>query len=293
MTPGRTPKHMGMGIGIATGTGTGDLFGIRNNGKEKPLPDIPTAHSDTDPFSFAGNSSSPAQLQPWVDTFSQSGNRDQPSLESDSKKGFSFNEGDDTPSMLQNTSKYFLDRKVNTISTIPMSRLSYVLNNEDEFVVGERLGGGGTSGSGVQSRMTITERSDTPLSTQPRMDQGVVTGVRMGLRQELGMGMEGGLGRPDGVERGDSMSSIVTAVRYDSGKGEGGRAGRGKGKGKRAGNESGGMKGNANVGGKEAKKGNGNGSGTAVTAVSIWSFVLAFHFLFIYFFNPLGKITSY
>ncbi|KAB8297311.1 hypothetical protein EYC80_002663 [Monilinia laxa] len=200
-TPNRTPKLPNTGTGIS----------IRTSSKEKPLPDIPVDHSEIDPFL----SSETGGAQPWFNTNSHLG--DQTNLV-DSQKGFSFNAGDDTPSMLQKTSKYILDRKG---STVPSSRLSYVMNNEDEFVTSPRV-----TGSSFQSRPSRSvSKSTTPLSASPGKEHGNHTG----LRPQLGMG----LGK--GIERVDSTSSIVTAVRDNSGRSGGGRPARGNGNGAKKG----------------------------------------------------------
>ncbi|ESZ93496.1 hypothetical protein SBOR_6119 [Sclerotinia borealis F-4128] len=195
-TPNRTPKL------------PGPSTGVRINIKEKPLPDIPISHPELDPLLLGGTSS----VQPWVDVNSQDDGQASSSV--DSRKGFSFKAGDDTPSMLHKTSQDIVNKRSNTV---PSSRLSYVMNNEDEFVASPRLAEGSFQ---IRPKSSSTaSKSTSPLSTSPGKEQGIHTG----LRQQLGLGLR------KGIERGDSTSSVVTAVRDNSGRSEGGRPARGNG----------------------------------------------------------------
>ncbi|THV53907.1 hypothetical protein BGAL_0039g00190 [Botrytis galanthina] len=196
-TPNRTPK----------------IPGIRNSSKEKPLPDIPTKHQEMDPF-FSGEI---GNARPWVEP------QDDGEVSSfvESRKGFSFRTGDDTPSVLHKPPKDIL-RKSNTVS-VPGSRLSYVMNNEDEFVSLPRHP---IADANIQSKANPKARSTGTkpiLSTSPGKET-----YATGLRQQLGMGR----GTGKGIERGDSSSSIVTAVRDNSGRSDKGRPVRGDGGGK-------------------------------------------------------------
>ncbi|TGO51671.1 hypothetical protein BCON_0156g00160 [Botryotinia convoluta] len=202
-TPNRTPK----------------IPGIRNSGKEKPLPDIPTKHQETDPF-FSGET---GNARPWVEP--QDDGEVSSSVES--RKGFSFRTGDDTPSVLHKPSKDVL-RKSNTVS-VPASRLSYVMNNEDEFVSLPRHPIADANSQFEANPKARNTGSKPILSTSPGKET-----YATGLRQQLGMGR--GMGK--GIERGNSSSSIVTAVRDNSGRSEKGRPVRGDAGGK--GNASGG-----------------------------------------------------
>ncbi|TGO28830.1 hypothetical protein BPAE_0022g00200 [Botrytis paeoniae] len=200
---------------------TPNISGIRNSGKEKPLPDIPTKHQEMDPF-FSGET---GNARPWVEP--QDDGEVSSSVES--RKGFSFRTGDDTPSVLQKPSKNVL-RKSNTVS-VPASRLSYVMNNEDEFVSLPRNPIADANSQFKANPKARNTGSKQILSTSPGKDT-----YATGLRQQLGMGMARGMGK--GIERGDSGSSIVIAVRDNSGKSEKGRPVRGDAGGK--GNASGG-----------------------------------------------------
>lgn len=216
-TPNRTPK----------------ISGIRNSSKEKPLPDIPTKHQEMDPF-FSGETGN-ARL--WVEP------QDDREVSSfvESRKGFSFRTGDDTPSVLHKPPKDIL-RKSNTVS-VPGSRLSYVMNNEDEFVSLPRHPIADTN---IQSKANPKVRNTGTkpiLSTSPGKET-----YATGLRQQLGMGR----GTGKGIKKGDSSSSIVTAVRDNSGRSEKGRPVRGDG----------GVKGNSSAGKQKQSQ------GTAVMAVS-------------------------
>ncbi|KAF7937549.1 uncharacterized protein EAE98_001863 [Botrytis deweyae] len=201
-TPNRTPK----------------IPGLRNSSKEKPLPDIPTKHQEIDPF-FSGET---GNARPWVEP------QDDGEVSSvESRKGFSFRTGDDTPSVLHKPSKDIL-RKSNTVSA-PGSRLSYVMNNEDEFVTLPRHPIADAN-SQVKANPKARNTGTKPiLSTSPGKET-----YATGLRQQLGIGRAVG----KSIERGDSSSSIVTAVRDNSGRSEKGRPVRGDGGGK--GNASGG-----------------------------------------------------
>ncbi|QSZ34750.1 hypothetical protein DSL72_007608 [Monilinia vaccinii-corymbosi] len=230
-TPHRAPKLPNPSTSTSTSAGTG----LRGSSKDKPLPDIPANRPEIDPF-LAGEAGG---AQPWVDTHSQLGD---PATSLDSQKGFSFKAGDDTPSVLQKTSKYILDRKGNTVSN---SRLSYVMNNEDEFVASPRMA---EISSQVPLKPSKTgSTSTTPLSASP---PGKEQESHTGLRAQLGMGLR------KGIVRGDSTSSIVTAVRDNSGRSEGGRPARGN------------RNGNGNGNGNGAKKGQGTAVIAAVRAIA-------------------------
>ncbi|KAF7901992.1 uncharacterized protein EAF01_007290 [Botrytis porri] len=196
-TPSRTPK----------------ISGIRNSGKEKPLPDIPSKHQEMDPF-LPGVTTS---TRPWVEP--QDDGEVSSSIES--RKGFSFRTGDDTPSLLHKSSKDIL-RKSNSVS-VPASRLSYVMNNEDEFVSLPRHPIAHANAQLKVSPKTRNTGSKQIVSTSPGKET-----YATGLRQQLGIGR--GLGKS--IERGDSSSSIVTAVRDNSGRSEKGRPVRGDAGGK-------------------------------------------------------------
>ncbi|TGO67437.1 hypothetical protein BOTNAR_0042g00220 [Botryotinia narcissicola] len=216
-TPNRTPK----------------ISGIRNSSREKPLPDIPTKHQERDLF-FSGET---GNARPWVEP--QDDGEVSSSVET--RKGFSFRTGDDTPSVLHEHSRDGL-RKSNTVS-VPGSRLSYVMYNEDEFVSLTRQPiADANSQVKVNPKVRITGTKPI-LSTSPGKET-----YATGLRQQLGM--ERGMGK--GIERGDSSSSIVTAVRDNSGRSEKGRPVRG---------DTGG-KGNASAGKQKQSQ------GTAVMAES-------------------------
>ncbi|CAD6456634.1 07dfcb61-dfbb-4004-bee6-acf7b4e9139d [Sclerotinia trifoliorum] len=224
LTPNGTPKHPDI--------------------KEKPLPDIPASDPEIDP-SF---SSETDHAQPWVNLQDD----EHASSSIDSRKGFSFKAGDDLPSLLHESSKDIL-RKSNTVS-VQASRLSYVMNNEDEFVAKPRLADSKFELKPESRIMEVKSSANlnvnTMLSGSSEKEKEIERGSEKGLRQQLGMGM--GLGR--GIERTYSSSSIVTAVRDNSGRSEGGRLGRGKGSGNGNGNGGGG-------GGRQK-----NGQATAVMA---------------------------
>ncbi|KAG4027536.1 hypothetical protein MFRU_029g00600 [Monilinia fructicola] len=187
----------------------GPGIGVRTSSREKPLPDIPVDRPDMDPLL----SSEAGSARPWVDTNSPFGD---PAHDLASQKGFSFNAGDDTPSMLQKTSTYILDRKGNAA---PSSRLSYVMSNEDAFVTSSRI----TESSHSHSRPPNPSRSGSNATTPPSASPGREHGVHAGLRPQLNTGW----GRA--IERADSTSSIVTAVRDNSGRSGDGRPARGNG----------------------------------------------------------------
>ncbi|TEY51442.1 hypothetical protein BOTCAL_0265g00030 [Botryotinia calthae] len=214
-TPNRTPK----------------ISSIRNSNKEKPLPDIPTKHQEMDPF-FSGEA---GNAQPWVEPQDDG----QASSSVESRKEFSFKTGDDTPSVLHKPLKDVL-RKSNTVS-VPASRLSYVMNSEDEFVSLPRHPIADANSQFEAKSRTSNVVSKPTVSTSPGKET-----FATGLRQQLGMGR--GMGK--GMERGDSNSSIVTAVRDNSGRSEKGRPAR----------EDTGAKGNGS-GGKQKQS-----QGTAVMA---------------------------
>ncbi|KAF5873804.1 uncharacterized protein Bfra_005271 [Botrytis fragariae] len=202
-TPTRTPK----------------ISGFRNGSKEKPLPDIPTKHQEMDPF-FSGET---GNARPWVEP--QDDGEASSSVEY--RKRFSFRTGDDPPSVLHKPSKDGL-QKSNTVS-VPASRLSYVMNSEDEFVSLPRHPIADANSQVETNPKARNTGSKPTLSTSPGKET-----YATGLRQQLGMGR--GMGK--GIERGDSSSSIVTAVRDNSGRSEKGRPVRGDTGGK--GNGSGG-----------------------------------------------------
>ncbi|ATZ54435.1 hypothetical protein BCIN_10g04380 [Botrytis cinerea B05.10] len=214
-TPNRTPK----------------ISSIRNSNKEKPLPDIPTKHQEMDPF-FSGEA---RNVQPWVEPQDDG----QASSSAESRKEFSFKTGDDTPSVLHKPSKVVL-RKINPDS-VPASRLSYVMNSEDEFVSLPRHPIADANSQFEAKSKTRNVMSKPTVSTSPGKET-----YATGLRQQLGMGR--GMGK--GMERGDSNSSIVTAVRDNSGRSDKGRPAR----------EDAGAKGNGS-GGKQKQS-----QGTAVMA---------------------------
>ncbi|TGO41271.1 hypothetical protein BHYA_0024g00490 [Botrytis hyacinthi] len=204
-TPNRTPK----------------IPGIRNSSKEKPLPDIPTKRQEMDPF-FSGET---GDARPWVEPQDNG----EVSSSAGTRKGFSFITGDDTPSVLHKPSKDGL-RKSNTVS-VPGSRLSYVMNNEDEFVSLPR------EPIADKANPKARNMGTKPISSTSPGKETYATG----LRQQLGMGR--GMGK--GIERGDSSSSIVTAVRDNSGRSEKGRQVRGDA----------GEKGNASAGKQKQSQG--------------------------------------
>ncbi|KAF7877631.1 hypothetical protein EAF04_001302 [Stromatinia cepivora] len=168
-TPNRTPKPPGM----------------RSNSKEKPLPDIPTSSPEIDPFF----SSETGNAQPWVN----SQDDEQASSSIDSRKGFSFKAGDDSPSMLHETSKAIL-QKSNTVS-ISASRLSYVMNNEDEFVAKPRVADAKLElkpKPGIVAAKSSTNMNmNTALSSS--LEKDMERGNDKGLRQQLGWGWGGEL----------------------------------------------------------------------------------------------------
>ncbi|RAL60044.1 hypothetical protein DID88_000670 [Monilinia fructigena] len=115
----------------------------------------------------------------------------------------------------------FLSSETEKGNTVPSSRLSYVMNNEDEFVTSPRI-----TKSSFQSKPSRSgSKSTTSLSTFPGKEQGNYTG----LRPQLSMG----LGK--GIERVNSTSSIVTAVRDNSRRSGEGRPARGNGNGAKKG----------------------------------------------------------
>ncbi|APA10661.1 hypothetical protein sscle_06g054310 [Sclerotinia sclerotiorum 1980 UF-70] len=216
--------------------------------KEKPLPDIPTSDPEIDPFF----SSETDHSQPWVNTQDD----EHASSSIDSRQGFSFKTGDDSPSMLHEISKDTL-RKSNTVP-VQASRLSYVMNNEDEFVATPRLADSKFELKPIRGIMEAKSGANFNVNTMPsgsfekEKEKEMERGNDKGLRQQLGMGM--GVGRD--IERTDSSSSFITAVRDNSGRSEGGRLGRRKGSGTGTGS------GNGGGGGGRQK----NAQGTAVMA---------------------------
>ncbi|PQE13008.1 hypothetical protein CJF30_00002922 [Rutstroemia sp. NJR-2017a BBW] len=161
---------------------------VRSDFKEKPLPEIPRCRSE------------PVQVEmpegvPWVELGSAG-------MPLNARKGFSFRPGDDTPNILYETSKDTIRGQRNCIEHLANpSRLSTVMTN-DEVIVTPQVT--------LRSKLKSLKRGSVSASTSPGQDPNYLTSPHQWVVKK-------------GMERGDSSSSIITAVRDNSGRSDSGR----------------------------------------------------------------------
>jgi hypothetical protein len=162
---------------------------VHSDFKEKPLPEIPRCRSE------------PVQLDmpdgvPWEELGSAG-------MPSNLRKSFSFLPGDDTPNMLHKASKDIIRGQRNGIEPLANpSRLSTVMTNNQTLDTAEVT---------LKSKLKTLKRGSVSASTSPGQDPNYPT-----LRHQLDV--------KKGMERGGSSSSIITAVRNNSGRSDSGRS---------------------------------------------------------------------